>query len=92
MPLSLKTINSSAINYANKLVNINMNEKATKIADNAFKSCSNLKNITYPNTIESIGDYAFNSTKITTLNIPQTVKSIGKNACLLYTSVRLPTK
>lgn len=80
MPLSLETINSSAINYANKLVNINMNEKATKIADNAFKSCSNLKNITYPNTIESIGDYAFNSTKITTLDIPQTVKSIGKNA------------
>ena len=80
MPLSLETINSSAISYANKLVNINMNEKATKIADNAFKSCSNLKNITYPNTIESIGDYAFNSTKITTLNIPQTVKSIGKNA------------
>lgn len=80
IPLSLETINSSAINYANKLVNINMNEKATKIADNAFKSCSNLKNITYPNTIESIGDYAFNSTKITTLDIPQTVKSIGKNA------------
>ena len=80
MPLSLETINSSAISYANKLVNINMNEKATKIADNAFKSCSNLKNITYPNTIESIGDYAFNSTKITTLDIPQTVKSIGKNA------------
>lgn len=80
MPLSLETINSSAINYANKLVNINLNEKATKIADNAFKSCSNLKNITYPNTIESIGDYAFNSTKITTLDIPQTVKSIGKNA------------
>lgn len=80
MPLSLEIINSSAINYANKLVNINLNEKATKIADNAFKSCSNLKNITYPNTIESIGDYAFNSTKITTLDIPQTVKSIGKNA------------
>lgn len=88
MPLSLETINSSAINYADELVNINMNEKATKIADNAFKSCSNLTNITYPDAIESIGDYAFNSTRITTLNIPQNVKSIGKNAFAGCSSIK----
>lgn len=46
---------------------------------NGFESGKNIKTITLPDTIQSIGDYAFSGLiNITTIKIPKNVNSIGK--------------
>lgn len=47
-------------------------EGVVNIADNAFWACSNLKKATLPSTIESIGDYAFQYSGLTKININAT--------------------
>lgn len=53
----------------------------TSIGDGAFAYCSYLENISIeiPNTVTSIGDFAFNSLSITNIKIPDSVTSIVDN-------------
>ncbi len=49
-----------------------------KIPYNAFASCSNLKTVSLPDSIEEIGCFAFSSCKkLETINIPANIKKIG---------------
>lgn len=50
------------------------------IGEFAFSGCSDLQNITIPNTVTYIDDYAFNYTGLTSLRIPASVKYIGNGA------------
>ncbi|MDE6792283.1 MAG: leucine-rich repeat domain-containing protein, partial [Muribaculaceae bacterium] len=54
------------------------------IGKNTFSGCHDLEEITFPITLESIGEYAFASPGdgggITSVNIPDNVKSIGRCA------------
>lgn len=52
----------------------------TSIRDFAFSHCINLKSVTIPNTIVSIGAFAFNCSGITSIIIPNSVTSIGNHA------------
>ena len=47
---------------------------------NAFYKCSNLSKVTLNEGLEKIGDFAFNSTKITSITIPSSVKEINESA------------
>ncbi|MBQ8868168.1 MAG: leucine-rich repeat domain-containing protein [Oscillospiraceae bacterium] len=68
---------------------------ATRIADNAFNFCKNLKRITIPNSVKSIDKYAFSDCSgLTSINIPASVASIGGGAfsyCSGLTSINIPT-
>lgn len=60
---------------------INLKDGTLGIAVNAFKNCSGLKNITFPNSITTIGERAFSGcTSLTGLNIPNSVDNIGLGA------------
>ena len=50
------------------------------IAGGAFSSCTGLTSVTIPNSVTSIGDYAFNCTGLTSVTIPNSVTSIGDYA------------
>ena len=52
----------------------------TKIGDEAFAYCENLKQVTIPNTITEIGEKAFANSGLTSVEIPASVKTIGKQA------------
>lgn len=52
----------------------------TKIGDNAFKSCFNLKSITIPNSVTSIGIASLQQLNFSSITIPDSVKSIGAGA------------
>lgn len=55
----------------------------------ALAGCSQLSDITLPQGLESIGDYAFNSTSITQVTLPETVVNVGEGAwshCPLLTT------
>ena len=65
----------------------------TSICNSAFYCCSNLTNVSLPETITSIGDNAFTSCGLTSLIIPESVESIGGSAflnCQNITSLTIP--
>jgi len=63
------------------------------IADGSFRF-SELTSISIPDSVTSIGDYAFSGcSKLTSINIPNSVTSIGNNAlngCSGLTSINIP--
>ena len=68
--------------------------KNTKIISGAFENCNNIRNISIPNSVTSIGDRAFyDCSRLTSLTIPSGVTSIGDSAfssCSSLTSVTIP--
>ena len=52
----------------------------TKIGDEAFAYCKNLKQVTIPDTITEIGEKAFINSGLTSVEIPSSVKKIGTQA------------
>lgn len=65
----------------------------TSIGGHAFQSCVNMESITLPNTITSIGTYAFSGCHFTSIEIPSLVTTIGEYAfrgCLGLTAITIP--
>ena len=54
--------------------------KVIKIGSNAFSYCKNLTNIEIPKSVTTIEYSAFSGCGLTSVNIPENVKSIGNNA------------
>ena len=53
-------------------------EETLGIADNAFENCSGMTSVTFPNSVENIGNFAFyNCSRLTSINIPNSVTKIG---------------
>ena len=65
----------------------------TSIDNNAFYNCTNLKKVNVPNSVTSIGEYAFAGTAITSITIPDSITSIEYSVfcgCTELTSVIIP--
>lgn len=62
------------------------NYEVTEIGNTAFADCENLKSVTIPNSVTSIGYAAFRGCSLTSVTIPNSVTSIGdaafKGSCL----------
>ena len=64
----------------------------TRIGTNAFRECLALTNVMIPNTVMSVGEYAFNNCILRSITIPDSVTSIENNAfdgCSSLTSVTI---
>ncbi len=64
----------------------------TEIANNAFRGASYLKTINIPDSVTSIGTYAFYQTGITSLKLGENIVSLGERAfasCTSLTSIDL---
>ena len=73
---SNSTIGEYAFYYCNNLESLTLS--VTKIKTSAFEGCSEIKEITLENGLESIGDSAFYGCRnLTEIVIPNTVTSIG---------------
>ena len=65
----------------------------TAIGENAFNGCSQLTEITIPNSVSDIGDYAFSGCAIRNIVIPDNVKTISAgmfSGCTNLQSVTMP--
>ena len=63
------------------------------IGNSAFYGCFGLTSVTIPNSVTSIGDYAFSYSGLTSVTMPNSVTSIGNYAfdyCSGLTSVTIP--
>ncbi|MCM1556692.1 MAG: leucine-rich repeat domain-containing protein [Anaeroplasma bactoclasticum] len=71
------------------------NKDVIAIKGYAFYNCTNLKNITLPNTIKNIGEGAFSGCiNLTSINLPNTLESIWDNAfynCTSLTEITIPS-
>ncbi len=79
MPASLKTISASAFKDCSNLEKVNFaDENQLKyIGDTAFVNCQKLKSFDIPETVEYIGYMCFSDTKLSKLNLPSALKTIG---------------
>ena len=59
---------------------ITFDGNVSKIGDNAFRYCTALQNITIPNSVASIGNYAFLQSGIRSLELSDRVTTIGNYA------------
>ncbi len=66
----------------------------TAIGNSAFSNKTSLMSVTIPNSVTSIGDYAFGFSGLTNVTIPDSVTSIGRQAfdsCGNLTSLTIPS-
>ena len=73
-------IGASAFLGNETLKEISFPETLTSIEEGAFQNCSALEKVTLPEGVKKIGAKAFYNSKLTEINIPATVKEIGKFA------------
>ena len=78
--LPVTIIGSAAFLGNETLKKVTVPAGVTEIGAGAFQSCSALTDVVLPDGLEIIGDSAFESSKLTNINIPSTVKKIGKHA------------
>jgi hypothetical protein len=65
----------------------------TSIGGYAFRLCPNIRSVTIPTSVASIGVYAFANSELTSISIPDSVTYIGNNAfqyCASLSSISLP--
>ena len=78
--------------YAGFIKKVVIEEGVTTAGKNAFEYCINLSSVSLPNSLTSIGDYAFAATGLTGVTVPGSVSSIGLGAfsgCSLLTELTL---
>ena len=78
--LPVLSIGDAAFLGNETLVKVTVPEGVLKIKAGAFQSCSALTDVVLPEGLETIGDSAFENSKLTNINIPSTVKEIGTHA------------
>ena len=72
-------LSSVSFNKYGKITSAIIKSGVTTIEYGAFSFCNSLSNITIPDSVTSIGEYAFASTNISSIAIPSGVTSIPNN-------------
>lgn len=77
IPSTCALVDVSAFQYDSALSSV---EVSGVIADSAFRDCPNIQSITFGNNVTEIGGLSFYATKVTRLEIPDTVTAIKYGA------------
>ena len=93
LPNSITSIGESAFAGCTSLTEITIPAGVTAIEPFVFDGCQNLQNVTFHDNVESIGEFSFRQCSMTSLHIPDSVKTIGANAfavCKNLQTVNIP--
>ena len=80
IPEGLVIEGTTVTDYTGTAADLSIPEGVTEIEGSAFFRDSNLKTITFPSTLSSIGTYAFYGSALTSVTIPAGVNDIGEEA------------
>lgn len=76
------------------LAEAHLPDNSTLVPSSVFSGCFSLKEVNVPSHVVSIGEFAFDQVKMSKIDFPETLESIGQNAfqsCNKLTSIVLPT-
>lgn len=81
--------------FHNDISSVEINSGISKIGNNTFYNCTNLKNVVISNTVTKIGEQAFKFCEsLTEITIPDSVTKIGDGAfayCSSITEITIPS-
>lgn len=93
MPSTVKAIYNQVFEGCTSLSNVKFNDSYTTLGHHVFKKCP-LATVTFPNTLNSIGMYAFESTNLNTVDLFNTkITSLPEGCfydCEQLSDVKLP--
>lgn len=93
MPSTVVGIYNNVFDGCTSLSNVKFNDRYTTLGHHVFKNCP-LAAVTFPNTLNSIGEYAFESTKLETVDLSNTqITSLPNGSfynCQHLNDVKLP--
>lgn len=93
MPSTVKGIYNSVFEGCTSLSNVTWNEGCTTLGNHVFKNCP-LAAVTFPKTLGSIGEWAFEATKLETVDLSNTqITRLPKGCfynCQQLSDVKLP--
>lgn len=81
------------LQYTGKASSVTIPDGITRIEDKAFYNCSQLKNVTIPQSVETIGESAFANTMLTKVVLPAKLKEVPESAfrgCTRLSSIKIP--
>lgn len=79
IPNSVKKIGHGAFAFCEKLESVVLPCYITEISGSLFADCKSLASVTIPNGVKKIRDYAFASSGLESVKIPNSVTYIGEN-------------
>ena len=82
IPATVRIIGNKAFSECYKLKSVRLADGLKNIQDEAFANCRNLETIKLPSTLVHIGQAAFTRSGLKSLDIPQSVTSMGRNITL----------
>lgn len=80
LPESVASIGIAAFRQCYTLSDIVLPNMVTTIEKDTFYGCWNLSKVVFPKDLKTIGEWAFQYTKIKTLDLPNGLQSIGESA------------
>ncbi|MEE0975647.1 MAG: leucine-rich repeat protein, partial [Muribaculaceae bacterium] len=81
LPNSITEIGDSAFMLCSSLLGpLNIPKRVKNIGKNTFLGCIYISSVTFPDSLETIGDEAFNNCTFGDIKLPSTVKHIGNYA------------
>lgn len=93
MPSTVVGIYNNVFEGCTALTNVTLNEGCTTLGHHVFKNCP-LDAVTFPNSLNSIGEYAFESTNLKTVDLSNTqITSLPNGSfydCKQLSDVKLP--
>ena len=93
MPSTVKAIYNNVFDGCTSLSNVTLNEGCTTLGHHVFKNCP-LAAVTFPKTLNSIGEYAFEDTNLETVDLSNTqITSLPEGSfydCKQLSDVKLP--
>ena len=90
---SIKFIGEYAFSNCDSIRSVTIPEGLLYIERETFSGCTSLDYVSLPTSLKYIGDYAFSSTNISEIQIPEGVQTIGNDAfasCLSLGEIELP--